>query len=165
MSIGSIVAGEVASGAASVADSAVFGRAKLVAYGLVVGAIALAIFLTHRHIVSLNSQISALQAANVQLDANNKVLKQNNTVLAGNVLSLNNANTQNIQTINQLMAERKDADAAIKNLNIGNTNKRHDIDALNAQIIELLKDPKNDGKLAPVLRETIRGIESSRGQK
>lgn len=87
-------------------------------------------------------------------------LTTDNTQLKENVDLITNVNQTNVATNQKLLDERKDAQAAIATLA---KQKKITAEALaNAQkaVDDMLKDPqKNDGPLAPVLRETIRGIQ------
>lgn len=108
---------------------------------------------------SMASQISSLQEEKTQLVASNTALQQNVEVLKGNIITIQDANTANLKTIQALLKERKDAQAAINLLASTQKADRQHLENLNRQLESLSKDPKNNGLVAPVLKETIRGIQ------
>lgn len=98
---------------------------------------------------SANKQVTSLQKDVGQLNLNNAILKKNQETLT-------NANQTNLQTIEGLVKERKDAQAAIDTLAKQKQIERKRADTANKRIEELLKNPANNGKVAPVLGETLK---------
>lgn len=76
--------------------------------------------------------------------------------------ALTEANDTNLKTIEKLKKERADAVAAIAALAASTENNKKLIAELTAKLRDLLKDPKNDGPVANVLRETIKEIQKNR---
>lgn len=99
---------------------------------------------------------------NTTLEKQVQQLTADNTQLKANVDTITKVNQVNVETNNKLLAERKDAQAAISNLAKQKQVTSQKLDEANKKIDEMLKDPKNDGPVAPVLRETIRSIEEKK---
>jgi uncharacterized membrane protein len=114
------------------------------------------------YVRELKSTIHDLTETNNSLVAANKILESNNAVLQKNNKDLETANSTNVATIRKLNEERQKAIDAVKALANTNLNNKQTLDRLNAKIEELLKDPKSDGPVAPVLREVIREIQKER---
>lgn len=112
-------------------------------------------FYVHR----LNVNIATLETEKTQLIANNKVLVENNKILKENVNQIIEANATTNKTVASLVAERQDASRAIANLAAATANDKQTIDKLKQDLTNLIKDPKNDGIVAPALRETVRSIQ------
>jgi hypothetical protein len=139
-----------------------FGQAKL-AVGAVVVALALtAIGGTVYYIHHLKSEVAALEADKNTLEVNNKILQENNTVLKDNELKFTNANETNLRTVKSLITERAASQKVINDLAVAAQSDKQVIAGLNGKIDSMLKDPKNDGIVAPVLRETVRSIQNNR---
>jgi len=112
-------------------------------------------FYVHR----LNVDIATLETEKTQLIANNQVLVENNKILKDNVNKIIEANATTSNTVASLVAERQDATKAIANLAAATANDRQTIAKLKQNLTDLIKDPKNDGLVAPALRETVRSIQ------
>ena len=115
-------------------------------------------------ISSLKKDIVTLTEKNNNLDVDNKILKENNTSLKDGLKKLAVANETNYNTAKQLLEERNKSVTAINNLAIANRISNQKLDRLNTKIEDMLKDPKNDGPVAPVLREVIREIQKERAR-
>lgn len=109
-------------------------------------------------IVDLNKDISKLQTDNTILIANNKVLKDNQLLLAA-------SNDANMDTIKKLQDERAAGTAAVSALAARNQRDQQAIAQLNTKLSTMLKDPKNDGAVSPILREIGKEIQAQRGHK
>lgn len=99
-----------------------------------------------------------------KIESENSSLKSNVLTLKANVASLQEVNKQNQVTIEKLLAERQDSKKAIENLAQKTASDKASIEMMSARIKELLSDPKNNGELAPVLRETINNVQKMRKQ-
>lgn len=89
-------------------------------------------------------------------------LQTDNATLKRNVETITAVNQTNVETNNKLVEERKDSQTAIENLaKQAASNKKKLADA-NKRIDDLLKDPKNNGTVAPVLAETIKTIQGKK---
>jgi cell division protein FtsB len=128
---------------------------KAALVGAVIAAVAGGIFYVHR----LNVNIATLETEKTQLIANNKVLVENNKILKDNVNQILDANATTNKTVASLVAERQDATKAIANLAAATANDKQTIANLKQNLADLIKDPKNDGLVAPALRETVRRIQ------
>lgn len=102
-----------------------------------------------------------LRKDNAVLIRNNKVLQQNTDTLRENYLVCQESNEVNIQTISDLIKERDDAERAVEELANQQQANIATIGALQSRLNDLRQDETNNGPLAPVLRETIRGIQLS----
>ena len=109
-------------------------------------------------------EIATLTEERNQLTVDNRILKENNTALKDGLKKLAVANQTNYDTAKQLLAERAKAAQAIANLAVANRRNGESLTRLNVKIEEMLKDPKNDGPVAPVLREVIREIQKERAR-
>lgn len=112
----------------------------------------------------LNKQIAALQKENNNLVVDNKILKENNLVLKENLKTLADANDANVATAKALLAERNKSVEAINNLAQSNNRNKEAFDRINKKLEELLSDPKNDGPVAPVLKDVIKEIQKERAK-
>lgn len=126
-----------------------------------VGAILLAIALALATFgfISKSVQLVASEHKVAGLEVTVKQLQTDNAILKKNVETITKVNETNVETNKKLLQERADAQAAIANLAKQKASNKKQLDAANAKIDELLKDPKNNGAVSPVLRETIRGIQ------
>ncbi len=112
----------------------------------------------------LAAQNKTLVDQKAKLELDNVTLKSNNVTLKSSIEVLQFANRENQITIQKLLEERKDAKLALENLAQKSANDAASIEMMNSRIKELLRDPKNDGEVAPVLRETINNIQKMRKQ-
>lgn len=127
----------------------------------VLAAVATFVGLKMIEIHELNSKIETLTMKNTELTVDNKTLTENNKVLKDNQKVLTNANDTNLETVKKLDNERVQAKAATAALAAQNARTTQALQELNEKISAMAKDPKNDGTVAPVLRETIRNIQGS----
>lgn len=97
-------------------------------------------------------KIAGLEITIVQLQTDNAILKKNVETITG-------VNEANVEANRKLLEERKDAQAAIEALNLQKALSDKKIRFANKRIDELLRDPKNNGELAPVLADTIKNIQ------
>lgn len=107
-------------------------------------------------------KIDALQVEKGQLQEANANLLAQIEGLRSRIEALTEANDTNLKTIEKLKKERADAAAAIAALAASTENNKKLIAELTAKLRDLLKDPKNDGPVANVLRETIKEIQKNR---
>jgi len=107
-------------------------------------------------------KIDALQVEKGQLQEANANLLAQIEGLQNSIALLTEANDQNLKTIEKLKKERADATTAIASLANSTANNKKLIAALQAKLKELLKDPKNDGPVSPILRETVEQIQKNR---
>ena len=112
----------------------------------------------------LKTTVSALTEEKNALTVDNRILKENNETLKDGLKKLALANQTNYNTAKQLQEERAKATTAIANLAAANRRSGESLDRLNRRLEEMLKDPNNDGPVAPVLREVIREIQKERGR-
>ena len=112
----------------------------------------------------LKKDVAALTEQRNNLDVDNKILKENNGALKDGLKKLATANETNYNTAKSLLDERTKSVIAINNLAIANRLSNEKLDRLNVKIEDMLKDPKNDGPVAPVLREIIREIQKERAR-
>lgn len=113
---------------------------------------------------SLKKDVAAITVERNNLDVDNKILKENNDTLKDGLKKLATANQTNYNTAKQLLDERQKSMTAINNLAIANRLSNQKLDRLNVKLEDMLKDPKNDGPVAPVLREVIREIQKERAR-
>lgn len=136
------------------------GQVKLIGIGIAAaGVLAIAIW-----IGVLRHQVNNLREDNAILTTNNKVLQDNNDTLKGNLETAIKANEENVKTIESLKKERQAAVDSVVALTKKQKSNAATIGQLQAQLAEMRKDEENNGPLAPVLRETIRGIQNSAGE-
>lgn len=138
------------------------GSLKMIAIFAIVASIIATVAGVFFKLSSMSSQISALQEEKTQLVASNTALQQNVDVLKGNIKTIQDANSANLKTIQALLKERKDAQAALNMLASTQKADRQNLDNLLKQLDSLKQDPKNNGLVAPVLKETIRGIQTGK---
>jgi cell division protein FtsB len=132
--------------------------AVVVGAGLLITAVGGGLLYVH----NLKSTVQKQEAQIVQLKTDNAILTDNNAVLKDNMKKLATANFTNWQTAQSLIADREKASTAISNLAAASLHDKKTLDRLNQKITDMLKDPKNDGAVAPVLREIIREIQKER---
>lgn len=99
-----------------------------------------------------NREIATLSTDNAQLKINNATLKSN-------VDKAVEANQSTVDANRQLLAERNQAQQIIAELSKTKEKQKADLAAANKKIDDMLKDPKNEGSVAPVLRETLRDVQ------
>jgi len=114
------------------------------------------------HIRGLHGQIDVLQKEKTQLTADNMVLQQNVQIAKDNLAKVVQANSENYSTIQKLVADRAQSQQAIAELARAATDNKRAADVMNSTLAKLTADPKNDGPVAPALRETIRQIQQNR---
>ncbi len=127
---------------------------KLIVIGLVAASI-IGYVAYNRH------TIKTLRSENVVLTQNNKTLQENVDTVKDNLSKTEKANAALLGTIGDLQKERDSAKAAVEALNKEKKSNTKVIGDLQKALDKLKKDPANNGPLAPVLRETIRGIQES----
>lgn len=118
----------------------------------------------YNNLENLKNDNKVLIEQKAKVVADNEKLMSNNEVLKSNVTTLKGLNDENQNTIKQLLLERQDAKRAVEALSQKTANDRTTIDMMNNRIKELLNDPKNNGEIAPVLKETINNIQKARKQ-
>jgi hypothetical protein len=96
-----------------------------------------------------------------QLEADNAQLVINNATLKSNVTTLEGANATDAQTIEGLKADHAAAEKVVGELAKQAEQNRQALAATQATLDKLAKDPKNNGVVAPDLRETIRSIQGA----
>lgn len=121
-------------------------------------------FLAKRDFKALQKKHDVLTETNQQLETNNAILKQNNLTLKSSLDTAAEANQVSATANKKLLDERKSAKEAIDAIARSKAKDRDALNAANKKIDEMLKNPKNDGVVAPVLSETIRDIQK-RGKK
>jgi len=139
---------------------------KLMGIGLLIVVIAAGAYIGIQkvHIASLEKSITRLTKESNALKVDNAILKENNETLKDGLKKLASANLTNYNTAKQLLEERGKALDAISSLAKVNKLSNEKLDRLAKRVEEMLKDPKNDGPVAPVLREVIREIQKERAR-
>lgn len=135
-------------------------RSKLTLIGIVVLLTAGGMFALSYH--RMGVKIETLQVEKGKLQENSEALKAQIEGLQARIAILTTANDTNLETIRKLTAERADAAAAIAALAATTANNKKVIAQLNERLRQLLADPKNDGVVAPALRETVRDVQNAR---
>lgn len=117
--------------------------------------------------VKLNSEINAVNKKNGELETKNGQLSTDNATLKSNIETLKSnldiaadANAKIAEANRQLLNERKLSKEAIEILAHARDVATRNLQEANRKIDEMLKNPANNGALAPVLRETIRDIQN-----
>lgn len=141
------------------------GKAGLMAFLFVVVAGGAFIFTQNIQIGRLEKQIEQLNFDKNDLIVNNQILKDNNDALKENVKKLAYANLANYKSVKSLIDERSQAQKAVNSLAAATQKDRLALARISKKIEDMLKDPKNDGPVAPVLREVIREIQKEREAK
>ena len=100
-------------------------------------------------------KVAGLEVKITQLETDNATLKKN-------VETITAVNATNVETNNKLLEERQDAQDAIAELAKQKAANQKKLADANKRIDELLKDPKNNGTVAPVLAETIKTIQGKK---
>jgi hypothetical protein len=95
----------------------------------------------------------------VVLTKDNATLTVNNATLKANVDKAADANAATVEANRLLLAERAKAQQIIAELSKRGAKSSSDLAAANKKIDDMLKDPKNDGNVAPVLKETLRDLQ------
>jgi uncharacterized protein HemX len=127
---------------------------------LLVGAFAVIVLLIGV-IAYQHKSVKLVKAESAALRQNISTLTQNVAVLQFNYLECQSANSENSETIDNLLKERTESQAAIMSLASQKESDLKKIASLQSTVDQLRKDPKNNGALAPVLRETIRQIQEN----
>lgn len=131
--------------------------AVLVAGGAYIGAKEVQVY-------QLNKKVEILEKEKNKLVVDNKILEENNEVFRENMKKLATANFTNWTTAKALIDERAKAADTIANLAAANRRTKESLDRISKTIEDVLKDPNNDGPIAPVLREVIREIQKERAK-
>lgn len=142
-----------------VSSNPVTGTLKMQILAVVGGGVLVACLGLGFYIHRLNVNIATLQTEKIQLTANNQILIENNKVLKKNVNKIIEANSTTSNTVASLISERQDATKAISNLAAASLNDKQTIAKLKSNLADIIKDPNNDGLVAPALRETVRSIQ------
>lgn len=108
------------------------------------------------------SKVESLQTENKQLSTDNEILKSNNATLKENLVTVAKVNESTVDANKKLLNERKSSWTAINTLAAAREAERKNVEAANKKIDEMLKNPSNNGPVAPVLRETLRDIQSKK---
>jgi cell division protein FtsB len=138
---------------------------KLVILGVLLGVTLLACgFLAFKY-HSMSASIETLKSEKSVLETNNKIMQANNQVLKENMDALVQANKSTADTTDALIKERSKAQLAINTLASSTVSDKALISNLKQKLADIIKDPANDGTLAPSLRETIRQVQNSRSSK
>lgn len=137
-----------------------FQNTRAVIISLLIAALCITAGIIYFRMSSMQNTITELTAEKAQLIANEVVLRSNIDTVKANLKAEREANAANMATIDKLLEDRKDAQQQIKKLADLKAKNKRASDALNKNVEEMLKkDPKNNGPLSPVLKETIRGIQ------
>jgi hypothetical protein len=118
--------------------------------------------LLYSNMSQLRTENKRLIAEANELRAENLTLKHNANVLSGNIDVLQKVNSGNIETIRRLTQERSDSKKAIESLSQRAANDELAINMMSDRIKEMLNNPKNDGEVAPILKETIKAVQQER---
>jgi cell division protein FtsB len=113
----------------------------------------------------LRREVTTLTEKNTSLTVDNTVLKENNAVLKDQVHQLATANFSNYQSAKALTEERSANVIAVQALAANQKRNLDALDRLNKKVEDMIKDPKNDGEVAPVLREIVREIQKERATR
>lgn len=140
-------------------------KIKLIFITLLVASALTAAASIQLYISSIKDDLVKTRAQVSKLEADNKILQANIDVMRQNMKTLADANQANLDTIQKLIEERSGAQQVIGNLANMTAKDKQTIASLNKRLNDLAKDPKNDGIVSPVLKETIRGVQQSRKQK
>lgn len=140
-------------------------QVKLIILAVAATAILSAVGGTALYVRHLRSSVETLEKQKSDLIVDNKIFKDNNDVLKDNMKKLATANLTNYNTAQSLIADKAQSTRAIANLAAARVADRQSFDRLTGKIEAMLKDPKNDGPVAPVLREVIREIQKERDVK
>lgn len=145
---------------AGLSGASTFLRSNLSLILIAVALTAGGIFVYSYH--SRGVKIDALHVEKGKLEETNANLLAQIEGLRSRIDTLTEANDTNLKTIEKLKKERADAAAAIASLAASTENNKKLVAELTAKLQALLKDPKNDGPVANVLRETIKEIQKNR---
>jgi chromosome segregation ATPase len=107
---------------------------------------------------SASKKLDDLQKQVIHLSTQKQLLAANNATLKSNLDKVIEANRQNDETLKKLQRERKISQEAIDALIKSREVERSKAEEANKKIDEMLKNPENNGTVAPVLRETLRDI-------
>ena len=107
-----------------------------------------------------NSKIEKLELETRRLTLDNTILRDNNGVLNSNLKIALDANAKTLDANRKLLAERQSANTAIAALAKAKEQSSMNADAAQKRISDMRTIPANNGRVAPVLRETIHEIQS-----
>lgn len=93
------------------------------------------------------------------------VLQRNNQVLESNQKEIVSANQACTATVKGLTDERAANVVAVKSLAANNKRSKEALDKLEQMIEEMKKDSKNDGPVAPVLKQIVEEIQKQRSSR
>ena len=83
-------------------------------------------------------------------------------VLEQQIVLLEDANKQNLLTIENLISEKQLINDSLNNLEKLNSKDKQTISKLQKKLKDFQKDPKNQVELSPVLKDTLTQIENER---
>lgn len=83
-------------------------------------------------------------------------------VLEQQIVLLEDANKQNLLTIENLISEKQLINDSLNNLEKSNSKDKQTISKLQKKLKDFQKDPKNQVELSPVLKDTLMQIENER---
>lgn len=104
-----------------------------------------------------------LYVSSLKSEKNKALLKAEE--LQSQVILLQNANKQNLATIENLLDEKQLIEQTILSLEAGNKKDRKTISSLQKKLKDFEKDPANKVELSPVLKDTITNIEKEREKR
>jgi hypothetical protein len=113
----------------------------------------------HAQLEHAQKQIEKLEVTVKQVTTDNEILKSNNATLKLNLQGALDANVKTVDANKKLLEERIAAKIAIDALAKSKAEEKKLLDDAKGKITEMLKNPANNGTVAPVLRETIRDIQ------
>lgn len=110
---------------------------------------------------NLKQEILKKDVTLVKQKSDIEFLSNNIATLRKNVSELTKINESNEKLISQLTADAVQSKIAIDDLLKKNKQRTEQTQNLQNQIEQLKKNPSNDGSVSPVLRETIRSIQTN----
>lgn len=110
---------------------------------------------------NLKQEILEKDVTLVKQKSDIEFLSNNIATLRKNVSELTKINESNEKLISQLTADAVQSKIAIDDLLKKNKQRTEQTQNLQNQIEQLKKNPSNDGSVSPVLRETIRSIQTN----
>lgn len=110
---------------------------------------------------NLKQEILEKDVTLVKQKSDIQFLSNNIATLRKNVSELTKINESNEKLISQLTADAVQSKIAIDDLLKKNKQRTEQTQNLQNQIEQLKKNPSNDGSVSPVLRETIRSIQTN----
>ena len=139
--------------------SGIFANPRAAFTGMLIGAALLFGAGVYFKIHSMQNTIDGLTEKNTILETNNSTLQKNIDIVNGNLSIVTRANKSNLETIADLQRERDLSQKQIDILSAKITTSKQERQKLDARLTLLLKDPKNNGTVAPALKDTIRNIQ------